>query len=90
MFKDEEDKVELPAIQQLQSIGWEYIHGSALSPETSTERQYFKDVVLTERLNTAVKRINPWVNESNLRTVTREFTHPKAATLMEANQGIWH
>ena len=89
MFKDEEDKVELPAIQQLQSLGWEYVHGSALSPESSTERQYYKDVVLTERLNTAVKRINPWINESNLRTITREFTHPKFATLMEANESIW-
>ena len=89
MFKDEEDKVELPAIQQLQSLGWEYVHGSALSPESSTERQYYKDVVLTERLNAAVKRINPWINESNLRNITREFTHPKFATLMEANESIW-
>ena len=89
MFKDEEDKVELPAIQQLQSLGWEYVHGSTLSPESSTERQYFKDVVLTERLNAAVKRINPWINDSNLRTITREFTHPKFATLMEANESIW-
>ena len=32
MFKDEEDKVELPAIQQLQSLGWEYIHGSQTIP----------------------------------------------------------
>jgi len=89
MFKDEEDKVELPAIQQLQSLGWEYVHGSALSPNASTERQYYKDIVLTERLNTAVKLNNPWINESNLRTITREFTHPKFATLMEANESIW-
>ena len=89
MFKDEEDKVELPAIQQLQPLGWEYVHGSALSPESSTERQYLKDVVLTQRLNAAVKRINPWINDANLRNITREFTHPKTATLMEANQSIW-
>lgn len=89
MFKDEEDKVELPAIQQLQSLGWKYVQGAALSPESSAERQYYKDVVLTERLNSAVKRMNPWINESNLRTITREFTHPKVATLMEANESIW-
>ena len=89
MFRDEELKVEIPAIQQLQTLGWEYIHGFELSPEKSNERQYLKDVVLTDRLNAAVMRINPWINESNLRTVTREFTHPKAATMMEANQGIW-
>ena len=63
--------------------------GLKLSPESSAERQYYKDVVLTERLNAAVKRINPWINESNLRNITREFTHPKFATLMEANQSVW-
>ena len=89
MFKDEEDKVELPGIQQLQLLGWEYVHGSNLNPDSSTERQYFKDVVLTGRLNAAVKRNNPWINDANLRTITREFTHPKFATLMEANESIW-
>ena len=89
MFQDEEQKVELPAIAQLQSLGWNYIHGSLLSPDNSDERLFLKDVVLTTRLNEAVQRINPWINEANLRQVVRELTHPKVATLMEANQSIW-
>ncbi len=89
MFQDEEQKVELPAIEQLQSLGWEYIHGSLLSPETSSEREYLKDVVLATRLTNAVKRINPWINDANLRAVVRELTHLKVATLMEANQSAW-
>ncbi|MEW8359707.1 MAG: HsdR family type I site-specific deoxyribonuclease [Candidatus Thiodiazotropha sp.] len=89
MFQDEEQKVELPAIEQLQSLGWNYIHGSSLSPETSDEREYFKDVVLTNRLTEAVQRINPWINDANLRAVVRELTHLKVATLMEANQSVW-
>jgi type I restriction enzyme R subunit len=39
MFQDEEQKVELPAIEQLQSLGWDYIHGSKLAPDSSDERQ---------------------------------------------------
>jgi HsdR family type I site-specific deoxyribonuclease len=89
MFQDEEQKVELPALAQLQSLGWEYIHGSDLSPESSNERQYYREVVLEARLTRAVKRINPWINEENLRKVVRELIHPKVATLMEANQSIW-
>ncbi len=89
MFQDEEQKVELPAIEQLQSLGWEYVHGSSLSPESSDEREYFKEVVLAHRLTEAVKRINPWINETNLRGVVRELTHLKVATLMEANQSVW-
>jgi type I restriction enzyme, R subunit len=87
-MSDEELKVELPAIQQLQSLGWQYLHGSELSPETP-ERDYFKDVVLHSRLSDAVKRLNPWINDSNLRGVVRELTHLKAATLLEANQLVW-
>lgn len=89
MFQDEEQKVELPAIEQLQSLGWDYIHGSNLAPDNSDEREYLKDVVLTKRLNDAIKRINPWINEANLRNVSRELTHLKVATLMEANQSVW-
>lgn len=89
MFQDEEQKVEHPAIEQLRSLGWQYIHGSSLSPDTSNERGYFKDVVLDKRLTESVKRINPWINEANLRNVVREITHLKVATLMEANQSVW-
>jgi type I restriction enzyme R subunit len=89
MFQDEEQKVELPAIAQLQSLGWQYIHGSDLSPESSDERKYYREVVLEARLTRAVKHINPWINEENLRKVVRELIHPKVATLMEANQSIW-
>jgi type I restriction enzyme R subunit len=89
MFQDEEQKVELPALAQLQSLGWQYIHGSDLSPESSDERKYYREVVLEARLTRAVKRINPWINDENLRKVVRELIHPKVATLREANQSIW-
>jgi len=38
MAADEYDKVELPALQRLQALGWGYLHGSALAPATSIER----------------------------------------------------
>jgi len=89
MDNDEYDKVELPALEQLQALGWQYIHGSQLSPDSSNERQYYREVLLEQRLTQSVKRINPWVNDDNLRKVVREITHPQVATLIEANQLIW-
>ena len=84
MDQDEYDKVEAPAIEQLKQLGWQYIHGSDLSPEQTSpeqkspeiriERSYFRDVVLTHRLESAIKRINPWISEENLRKVSRELT----------------
>lgn len=95
MFKDEYDKVELPAIEQLMKLGWSYINGAELSPDycpaegSTKERAYFKDVVLVNRLDAAIKRINPWISEENLRKVSRELTHPLHAGLMEYNQAVY-
>jgi len=89
MASDELDKVELPALEQLQSLGWSYVEGAQLSPDESDERSSQKDVVLEKRLTTSLKRINPWINDENLRKVIRELTKTLYPNLVEANQGIW-
>jgi len=89
MASDELDKVELPALEQLQSLGWSYIEGAKLSPDESDERSSLKDVVLEKRLTESLKRINPWINDENLRKVIRELTKTLYSNLIEANQAIW-
>ncbi|WP_443636762.1 type I restriction endonuclease subunit R [Candidatus Njordibacter sp. Uisw_058] len=89
MASDELDKVELPALEQLQSLGWSYVEGAKLSPDESDERSSLKDVVLENRLTESLMRINPWINDENLRKVVRELTKTLYPNLVEANQGIW-
>ena len=89
MAGDEFDKVELPAIEQLQSIGWEYVKGDDLSPDNSSERSSFKEVVLEQRLSNNIKRINPWISEQNLQKVAKDLTKTQYTNLIEANQSIW-
>ena len=55
MSADELNKVELPALAQLQQLGWTYIEGKQLSPEEG-ERNSQRDVVLIQRLDAAIKR----------------------------------
>jgi type I restriction enzyme R subunit len=88
MNQDELNKVELPAIAQLKQLGWKYIHGAELTPEAGA-RAYLRDVVLVEQLNAAIKRINPWITDENLKKVSREITHPNFAGLMEYNHAIY-
>ena len=88
MSQDEYNKVELPALTQLQQLGWTYIDGKRLLPETG-ERSALRDVILVNRLNDAIQRINPWINEENLRKVSRLVTHPVYAGLMEYNENLW-
>ena len=89
MAGDEFDKVELPAIEQLQSLGWTYVRGEDLSPGNSSERFSFKEVVLEQRLSDNIKRINPWISEQNLQKVVKDLTRTQYTNLIEANQSIW-
>ena len=89
MANDEYDKVELPALNQLQSLGWVYAEGSALSPEESDERTSFKDVVLEKRLTKSIKQINSWINDENLHKVVRDLTRAQFQNLIETNQSHW-
>lgn len=86
---DEYNKVELPAIKQLQSLGWTHIEGAKLSPDESDERNSLKDVVLENRLSASIKRINPWINDNNLHKVVRDLTKLKYTDLISANKFIW-
>lgn len=88
MNQDELNKVEVPAIDQLKQLGWTYIHGAELTPESGA-RAYMRDVVLVKQLESAIKRINPWISDENLRKVSRELTHPNFAGLMDYNHAIY-
>lgn len=96
MFQDEYDKVEGPAIEQLTQMGWCFLPGEKLSPKAAgaihgavPERNSFRDVVLVNRLESSIKRLNPWISDENLRKVVRELTHPNFAGLMEYNHAIY-
>lgn len=94
-FNDEASKVEQPALDQLIKLGWSYVPGAQLAPlklasvDAPGERAYLRDVVLVQRLEQALCKLNPWINEENLRKVLRELTHPNHAALMEYNHAIY-
>lgn len=97
-MNDEYLKVEEPALEQLKAMGYLYLHGEALTPAPadarqgslipSEERSSLRDVVLVPRLEKALKRINPWINEQNLRKVAHDLLFPRAASQIEANELI--
>lgn len=95
MFNAEEFKVEQPAIQQLIKLGWQYVPGASLAPlaagtgSQKAERDYYRDVVLVGRVESALRKLNPWISDENLRKVMREITHPFHAALMEYNHSIY-
>ncbi|MEO0266024.1 MAG: type I restriction endonuclease subunit R [candidate division WOR-3 bacterium] len=58
----EDYMVEQPAINWFREIGYSYIHGSDLIPDNE-ERESYRDVVLKKRFLSAIKKINPWLDD---------------------------
>ncbi|MDP9357836.1 MAG: type I restriction endonuclease subunit R [Chloroflexota bacterium] len=87
----ERTEVELPLIAQLVGMGWQHIEGDIDVP-TFTERQTFREVLLTQRLREAVRRINlddagqPWLDDSRVSQAVSALERLGASKLMEANQ----
>jgi type I site-specific restriction-modification system R (restriction) subunit len=83
--------VEKPTNDQLQSIGWQYIEGSWDNPQV-TDRENFKQVLISDRLKAAIKRINlddngnPWLNDTQVNAAVSQLERLTSQRLMEANQ----
>ncbi len=57
-----EDKIEYFAIEKLQSLGWEYLHGLTIAHGAEkAERESFEQIILVNRLRKAVSVINPHI-----------------------------
>ncbi|MEG4025365.1 HsdR family type I site-specific deoxyribonuclease [Microcoleus sp. S13C4] len=83
--------VEKPTIDQLISMGWQYIEGSWDNPQV-TDRENFKQVLIGDRLKTAIKCINlddrgnPWLDDTQVNAAASQLERLGAQRLMEANQ----
>ena len=76
---------ENPAVDLLQSLGYTYV-----APEdVDLERTSFKEPVLTDRLAAALKRLNPWLSNTNLTRAVKAVTQVPAASLAEANETLY-
>ena len=74
----EKDLVEQSAINWFKEIGYSYHHSSDLIPDNG-ERESYRHCVLRKRFIEAIKRINPWLNDSFAEEVYRkiiELDHP--------------
>jgi len=58
----EDYMVEQAAINWFKRQGYGYIHGSELSPDNN-ERESYRHVILKKRFISALKRINPWIDD---------------------------
>ena len=82
---DELHLAENPVVALLESLGYTYVPPA----ELEGERTSFKEAILTGRLAAALKRLNPWLSETNLAKAVKAVTQVPAASLAEANEKVY-
>jgi type I restriction enzyme R subunit len=84
-----EDAYELQCIEWLMATGWKHVHGSVIAPEgAAPERATYKDVILVDRVEESLARINPGVSRDVLRRVRQMLESPGELDVLKANELI--
>ena len=83
--------VELPAVELLQSLGWQ--HGDLMQEEPGalnpTGRLSFREVILPARLRAALRRLNPTMPDEALQQAEAKLTEDRSAMLpIAANREV--
>lgn len=90
MKKLTEAQIEEFALRTLQGLGYRYKDGVELSPEDDKfDRQSYSDVLLKDRLSTAISRINPHLPVDTRTQAQRELQNIASANLINNNE-IFH
>ena len=82
-----ENAIELLAIERLEALGYEYVYGGDIAPDSANpERESYADVLLIERLRRAVKRINPTIAQSALDEAIKTIQRISSQELLANNE----
>lgn len=81
---DEVHLAEDPADALLLELGYDFVAPEVLD----AERENLAEPVLVDRLDAALRRLNPWINDENVRRAVRAITHATATSLIEANERV--
>jgi type I restriction enzyme R subunit len=81
-----ESTVEAANLSWFAALGYSILYGPHIAPgEPASERASFGDVLLLDRLRSALARINPTIPFDALDQAVRKLTHPDAPSLVENN-----
>jgi type I restriction enzyme R subunit len=83
-----ESVVEQAALDWLEAVGWQIVHGPDIAPDGAVpERTDYSQVVLEQRLRGALARLNPELPTEALEDAFRKLTRPEGSDLIQRNRG---
>ncbi len=84
-----ESEVEQVTLAWLKHLGWTIKHGTEIAPDgLFAERQDYGQVVLEQRLQDALARLNPDLPPGALQDAFRKLLNPPGATLEQRNRAV--
>jgi len=87
MNKTSETQLEQTALDWLESLGWQTAFGPDLSPDgPACERRDYDQVVLIDRLQTALENINPNIPADAIEEAVRKIARADSPSLIENNR----
>ncbi len=82
-----EEELEMLSLEWFKEIGYSFIHGPHLATDgKSPEREDFRQVILIERLRTALKKLNPEVPSATIESAVLQLTNPNTPGLLPSNR----
>ncbi|MGI9055411.1 MAG: type I restriction endonuclease, partial [Pyrinomonadaceae bacterium] len=82
-----ESNIETFAIETLESLGWQYIHGLTIAPNAElSERTSFEQVILTSRLRKQLAVINPEIPDAAREQAINKMSQLYSPELMANNE----
>lgn len=90
MSKITESDIEQYTIEELEALGFQFLHGPDIAPDGEfPERQAYSDIVLVGRLRAAIQRLNPTIPADVREQALREVQRINSPELLTNNE-IFH
>lgn len=81
-----ENDLEQATLEWLQNLGYQTLYGPDISPGGSfSERESFGDVVLYDRLHSALKRINKQYSNDTIAEMVKKITRQQSLSIVQNN-----
>jgi type I restriction enzyme R subunit len=89
MTRITENDIELLSIELLEKLGYQYIYAPDIAPDgDNPEREKYDEVVLTNRLQKAIHKINPSLPEPVKEQALKEVLRIKSPELLTNNENF--
>src|SRR5579872_1226486 len=84
-----ESNIEALAIGLFEKLGYSFVHGPSIAPDSDApERERFEDVLLLDRLRSAVTRINPKVPAEAREAAIKQIQRLSSPELIANNEAF--